>query len=224
MSIPWLEQNTPFPPIETALVEPNGLLAAGGDLSPQRLINAYENGIFPWYSEGEPILWWSPDPRAVIFPEKLHISRSLKRTLTKNWFSLAIDFDFEQTITQCARLRKKTGTWINQDMIDAYITLHKMGIAHSFEAWQGNKLVGGVYGLIIGCVFCGESMFSKVDNASKVALVHLAEYAKAHGINIIDCQVPNLHTASLGAETISRHEFITILKNGLQSKATTHPE
>lgn len=217
MNIPYLEKNTPFPPVETALTAPNGLLAAGGDLSPERLLEAYKNGIFPWYNEGEPILWWSPDPRAVLFPEKLHISRSLKKAIRKNNFTLTMDKDFVQTITQCARLREKTGTWINDDMINAYTQLHNLSIAHSFEAWHNNQLVGGVYGLHVGNVFCGESMFSCMKDASKVVLVYLAEYAIQQNIKIIDCQIPNPHLTSLGAEQISRDKFLTILKNGLHS-------
>jgi leucyl/phenylalanyl-tRNA---protein transferase len=217
MNITYLDKNTSFPPVENALAVPNGLLAAGGDLSSERLLEAYKNGIFPWYNEGEPILWWSPDPRAVLFPEKLHLSRSLKKTIRKNNFTLTMDKDFVQTITQCARLREKTGTWINDDMVNAYTQLHNLGIAHSFEAWHNNQLVGGVYGLRVGDVFCGESMFSIMRDASKVVLVYLTEYVIQQNIKIIDCQIPNPHLTSLGAEQISRDKFLTILKNGLQS-------
>ena len=217
MNITRLEKDTPFPPVEMALTSPNGLLAAGGDLSIERLLEAYKNGIFPWYNGGDPILWWSPDPRAILRPEKLYLSRSLKKTIRKNIFTLTMNKDFVQTITQCARLREKTGTWINDEMIAAYTQLHILGIAHSFEVWHNKQLVGGVYGLHIGNVFCGESMFSMIRDASKVALVYLCELAKEHGIELIDCQMPNPHLTSLGAEQINRHQFLTILNSGLQS-------
>lgn len=223
MSIIWLEQHTPFPCPETACTEPNGLLASGGDLLPERLLDAYQHGIFPWYNEGSPILWWSPNPRAVLFPAQIHISKSLQKILRKQLFSFAINTDFEQTITQCARVHAYKGTWLHKEMIDAYIKLHELGVAHSFETWQSSKLVGGVYGLQIGQVFCGESMFSTVNNASKAALVHLAHEAKLRGINLIDCQVPNAHTSSLGATTMPRKMFLSILKNGLDSMQAFSP-
>ncbi|MDF2868244.1 MAG: leucyl/phenylalanyl-tRNA--protein transferase [Gammaproteobacteria bacterium] len=205
-----------FPDPQTALVDPNGLLAVGGDLSPERLIAAYSQGIFPWFNEGEDIMWWSPDPRAVLFLDDLKISRSLTKVLRKGLFKLTFDQDFPAVIQQCAELRKNgAGTWITAEMIEAYCELHRQGIAHSVEVWQQNELVGGLYGLSIGKVFCGESMFSKVSNASKVGLIYLVTKLKQRDFILIDCQMPNPHLLNLGATTIPRQEFLNLLKFGL---------
>jgi len=211
--IPWLAPDSPFPPLARALRRPNGLLCAGGDLSPQRLLTAYRQGIFPWYSEGEPILWWSPDPRQVLFTDELHISRSLRRQLNKRAFYIRYNTAFRQVILGCAAPRRgQAGTWITDEMIEAYCALHALGYAHSVEAWQGGQLVGGLYGLLIGRVFFGESMFSRVDNASKVALVHLVARLRQMGVPLIDCQQETAHTASLGARPIPRRAFLSLLR------------
>ncbi len=202
-----------FPPVEYAFREPNGLLAAGGDLAPARLINAYRCGIFPWYSDGQPILWWSPDPRAVLFPSRLKVSRSLRKTLKKGEFKVTLDTAFRQVMQGCAAPRTDgAGTWITSEMLDAYCRLHEMGIAHSVEAWRGDELAGGLYGIAIGRVFFGESMFSRVTDASKVAFVHLVRQLERWGYAVIDCQVGSGHLQSLGAEDISRAGFKKLLE------------
>ncbi len=215
MSAPYLLDNNcsaPFPDVDKALIEPDGLLAVGGDLSQQRLITAYTNGIFPWYSEGQPVLWWSPNPRAVLFPDKLKISRSLDKTLRNKSHEIKFDTVFEQVISACAAPRQNTdGTWITADMINAYCHLFESGIAHSVETWRDGQLVGGLYGLAIGKVFFGESMFSTEKDASKIAFVHLVRRLMHNGFNLIDCQLHSTHLASLGAEDISRREFITLV-------------
>lgn len=213
MQLPWLsDHSVQFPPVESALEEPDGLLAVGGDLSPARLLAAYQLGIFPWYEDPQPILWWSPNPRAVIQPDKLHISRSLHKTLKKSPFAITFDQAFERVIEHCAELDdKRDGTWIGDDMMDAYTALHQKGWAHSVEAWQGEELVGGLYGIGIGRVFFGESMFSRVSNASKIAFVHLAGQLSQWGFKLIDCQVHSPHIASLGAEMMDRALFTAIL-------------
>ena len=206
--IPFLTPTTPFPPIERALKRPNGLLAAGADLSPTRLLAAYNQGIFPWFSSGEPILWWSPDPRMVLFVDALHISRTLVRTLARGSFETRIDTCFGEVMRQCAQPRDgQPGTWITDEMIDAYTRLHELGHTHSVETWQDNTLVGGLYGMQIGRVFFGESMFSHKTDASKVALVRLVDYCKRLGILLIDCQQDTPHMASMGARPIPRAEF-----------------
>lgn len=205
-----------FPPADLALDEPNGLLAFGGDLSPERLLLAYRQGIFPWFSEGEPILWWSPAPRMVLFPEQIKIRRSLRKRLKRNDFQWTFDQDFEQVIRLCAQLRQdQEGTWITDAMQAAYIALHQSGFAHSVEVWQEGRLVGGLYGLALGRVFFGESMFSRVSDASKVALVGLAQQLEALNFIMIDCQVYSDHLASLGAQEIERDEFLSLLKQGV---------
>ena len=197
-----------FPSLENALSEPNGLLAAGGDLSPQRLLEAYSKGIFPWFNEGEPILWWSPDPRMVLFPNELKISRSLRRTLRKDHYQIRMDSSFSQVMHACASPRKgQTGTWIHPEMIAAYTTLHEMGLAHCVETWMDGELVGGLYGVVLGKVFFGESMFSRVPDASKIAFIHLVKQLQCREFGLIDCQVKTGHLASLGAREISRKEF-----------------
>jgi leucyl/phenylalanyl-tRNA--protein transferase len=201
-----------FPPASQALTEPNGLLAAGGDLSPQRLLAAYRRGIFPWYEEGQPILWWSPDPRAVLQPESVKMSRSLRRSLNKGGFELKIDHAFEAVVAACAEPRRYTdATWITGEMAAAYTRLHRMGWAHSFESWRDGELAGGLYGVAIGRVFFGESMFTRATDASKVALVRLAEHLRARSFRLIDCQVASAHVASLGATSMSRAKFLALL-------------
>jgi leucyl/phenylalanyl-tRNA---protein transferase len=214
----WLDPdntNIKFPHPENALTEPDGLLAVGGDLSAQRIIQAYLKGIFPWYSAGQPIMWWSPNPRAVLFPEKLHVSKSLKKFIRKKTFTTTIDQSFEQVINFCAQTPRKNqeGTWITDEMKQAYIHLHKIGIAHSTECWCGDQLVGGLYGLALGKVFFGESMFSHKTNASKVAFVHLVDELVKSDYALVDCQVTNKHLLSLGAEEIPRKNFLKLVKN-----------
>jgi leucyl/phenylalanyl-tRNA--protein transferase len=201
-----------FPPATEALTEPNGLLAAGGDLAPERLLAAYRRGIFPWYEEGQPILWWSPDPRAVLRPDGVKVSRSLRRSLIKGGFELKIDHAFRAVVAACAEPRRYTdSTWITRDMAAAYARLHELGWAHSFESWRDGELVGGLYGVAIGRVFFGESMFARAADASKVALVRLAEHLRARSFELIDCQVASAHVASLGASSISRAAFLSLL-------------
>ena len=206
----WLgEDKHLFPAPTTALTEPNGLLAAGGDLDPERILQAYQQGIFPWYEDDQPILWWSPDPRMVLFPDELHISKSLKKQLHKNTFTVTYDQAFPAVIRACSGQRNYTSeTWITDDMQEAYIELHQLGFAHSAEAWLEGELVGGLYGLSIGKMFFGESMFSHHSNASKVAFVHLTLALKEQGYTLIDCQVASQHLASFGARDISREEFL----------------
>ncbi|HVS24103.1 MAG TPA: leucyl/phenylalanyl-tRNA--protein transferase [Gammaproteobacteria bacterium] len=210
-----------FPPAREALKEPNGLLAAGGDLKPERLLAAYRRGIFPWYEEGQPILWWSPDPRAVLRPDGVKVSRSLRRSLIKGGFELKIDSAFAAIVAACAEPRRYTdATWITRDMAVAYTRLHEAGWAHSFETWREGELVGGLYGVAIGRVFFGESMFSRVTDASKVALVRLAEHLRARSFELIDCQVASAHVASLGAKSISRDAFLACLEEYCEPPGT----
>jgi len=201
----------------TDLAEPDGLLAIGGDLSPERLITAYANGIFPWYSEGEPLLWWSPAPRLVLFPEEFHLPRSLKRTINKKRFSITADTAFAEVIASCATAphREEKGTWITPAMQQAYIELHKLGFAHSIESWQGGELVGGLYGVCLDHFFFGESMFTKVNDASKVALASLIAATPKLEINIIDCQMTTNHLLRFGAREISRDAFQEQLENNI---------
>lgn len=209
----WLETNgeNQFPDVSLALQEPDGLLAVGGDLCVPRLLNAYRHGIFPWYSDGQPILWWSPDPRSVLFPEHLHISRSLNKTLRKNQFEITLDQAFSEVVQTCA-IERKDGTWITSDMVKAYVALYEHGAAHSVECWQKDKLVGGLYGVALGQVFFGESMFSHMRDASKVAFVHLVQQLQQWNYAFIDCQVKSPHLDSLGAQLIPRDQFISLLK------------
>jgi len=208
--IPWLYADTPFPPVSKALQEPNGLLAGGGDLSPQRLLAAYRRGIFPWYSPGEPILWWSPDPRMVLIPDKIRITRSLEKTLRNTEYSVKLDTAFAQVIAACAATPRpgQDGTWITAEMQQAYIRLHALGYAHSVETWHDGRLVGGLYGVAIGRVFCGESMFSHATNASKIALAHLCRFLAGREFGIIDCQMETAHLTSLGACPIPRDDYL----------------
>ena len=215
-AIAWLPtagDPTAFPSPQDALQEPDGLLAVGGDLRPRRLLAAYVRGIFPWYDEGQPILWWSPDPRAVLWPEDLHISRRLARTLRKLDLRFSADSVFDRVIEACAAPRSKSaGTWITQDMVDAYRRLHEMGWAHSFEGWLGDHLAAGLYGVAIGRVFFAESMFTRVDNASKAVLLNAVRYLKARSFELIDCQVRSEHLRTLGATTLPRPEFLELLR------------
>jgi len=208
--IPWIRSADSFPPLELALAEPNGLLCAGGDLSPETLLRAYRSGVFPWYSAGQPILWWSPDPRMVLVPGAFRISSSLRRALRRGAYRVRLDSDFPAVIGACASTPRKdqNGTWIVAEMQHAYCALHELGYAHSVEAWVDDKLVGGLYGLAIGRMFYGESMFSHASNASKVALAHLARFLAAQGYGLIDCQMQSAHLASLGAGEIPRSAFI----------------
>ena len=214
-SITWLQPGDPpgaFPSVEKALDEPAGLLAAGGDLSPERLMAAYRRGIFPWYSAGEPVLWWSPDPREVLFPSELHISRSLRRVLQRGAFTVTEDQDFAGVMEGCATARgPRTGTWLTAEMRVAYQALHARGVASSIEVWKDGRLCGGLYGVRSGRAFCGESMFSLEDNASKVALAWLAQHCPARGIEVIDCQMPSAHLRSLGSRPLPRAEFLRYL-------------
>lgn len=213
--IPWLPRELEFPPLDQALPDPNGLLAAGGDLSPERILAAYRRGIFPWFSEGEPVLWWSPDPRMVLFPGELKISRSLAKTLRNADYEIRLDAAFDEVVERCATVDRlgQRGTWITDDMRQAYQNLHRLGYGHSVETWRGGVLVGGLYGLAIGRAFFGESMFSLQPGASKIALAHLCAHLKRLGFGIIDCQMETAHLASLGARPISRREFSSWLKS-----------
>lgn len=207
-----------FPPPQ--LAEEDGLLAIGGDLSSERLLEAYSKGIFPWYVESSPILWWSPDPRLVLFPEELQIPRSLKQVIKKDFFKITTDKAFEDVINNCAHIQRKGshGTWLTKDMILAYIKLHHLGYAHSVESWHEGELVGGLYGVALGGVFFGESMFTKMSNASKVAFVKTVQRLKSQGYIIIDCQVVTKHLMNMGARTIPRSQFLRILKIALKKQ------
>ncbi len=214
--IPWLEPTDPpeaFPAVSRALAEPNGLLCAGGDLSPERILAAYRRGIFPWHSEGQPILWWSPDPRLVLVPAELRVSRSLRKSLRNRGYRVTWDTGFEEVIARCASsgTRASEGTWISPDMRAAYVELHRQGHAHSVEVRLGERLVGGLYGLELGRIFFGESMFSHETDASKVALHALCTALHARNVELIDCQVASEHLFSLGARLIPRAEFVARL-------------
>ena len=205
----WLTGDQDFPPLDQAMRRPNGLLAAGGDLSPRRLLAAYRRGIFPWYSPGEPILWWSPDPRTVLLPGELRISRSLHKTLRKRPFQITADTAFAVVIERCSEPRAgQAGTWITDEMKQAYIALHALGLAHSVESWRDGELVGGLYGVALGRMFYGESMFSRATDASKVALVGLVGELRARKFPLIDCQMHTPLLASLGARDIPRRSFL----------------
>jgi leucyl/phenylalanyl-tRNA--protein transferase len=205
----WLQRDSlSFPPLDKALRDPNGLLAAGGDLSAERLIAAYRHGCFPWYQDNQPILWWSPDPRTVLFPDELHVSRSLAKVLRQAPYQVTFDRAFAEVIQACAAPRDYAeGTWITSPMQRAYLELHRRGIAHSVEVWRDGELVGGLYGLAMGQLFFGESMFSRADNASKVGFVTLVEKLREWGFALIDCQMPTQHLHNFGARPISRADF-----------------
>lgn len=209
----WLDPNdnsTDFPSVSTALKDPEGLLAAGGSLCPERLMSAYRRGIFPWYEEGQPILWWTPDPRAIILTDQLRITRSLKKTLRNRAYTVSFDTVFDEVVAACAAPRRDAGgTWITDDMRNAYNLLHQQGHAHSVEVWnEEGELVGGLYGVLLKKLFCGESMFSRAADMSKVAMVFLAEWLDQRNIHVIDCQLPNPHLMSMGAIEIPRDEFV----------------
>ena len=213
-----LSEKIEFPP--AWLARSDGLLCIGGDLCPERLLLAYQNGIFPWFSANEPLLWWSPDPRLVLFPKAIKVSRSLKKKIRKNRFTLTLDQAFEQTIVSCARARRASheGTWLVDEMIEAYIQLHRLGHAHSIETWLHNRLVGGLYGVCLGGTFFGESMFSLETDASKIALAGLANHLTCHGFDLIDCQVTTHHLKNMGAVEISRETFLEKLTLSIPRK------
>ena len=222
----WLQRDDlSFPPLEKAMREPNGLLAAGGDLSPERLLAAYRHGCFPWYQDGQPLLWWSPDPRTVLYPEELHVSRSLRKKLRQGSFDITFDRAFRDVIEGCAGPRSYAdGTWITTPMQEAYIKLHQLGIAHSIEVWQDERLVGGLYGLAMGRLFFGESMFSRTTDASKAGFVTLVERLRDWGFKLIDCQMPTQHLASFGARTITRRTFAETLTRYLDEPSSARWE
>jgi leucyl/phenylalanyl-tRNA--protein transferase len=211
--IPWLDQAPVFPPVEMALTDPNGLLAAGGDLSPERILAAYAQGIFPWSAPCEPILWWSPDPRMVLFPAEFKLSRSLAKTLRNKSCDVRLDTAFAAVVSSCATMPRsgQTGTWITTEMQQAYLRLHELGYAHSVEAWIGDELAGGLYGIAIGRVFYGESMFARVTDASKIALAHLCRLLDQRRFAVIDCQMKTEHLGSMGAKPIPRRDFVAAL-------------
>ena len=214
--IRWLSGPQPFPPLEQALTEPNGLLAAGGDLSVPRLLDAYRRGIFPWFSQGQPVLWWSPDPRMVLFPGEFKVSRSLKKRLGRADYEVRADTAFARVMRECAAPRPGAGgTWISSAMVEAYGALHEAGYAHSFETWMedesGPVLAGGLYGVALGRAFYGESMFTRQTDASKIALAHLVRFLADRGFGVIDCQMNTAHLASLGAREIRRARFAELL-------------
>jgi leucyl/phenylalanyl-tRNA--protein transferase len=211
--LPWLGRDLVFPPPASALDDPPGLLAAGGDLTMPRLLAAYSQGIFPWYGPDEPILWWSPAPRMVLFPPRLKVSRSLAKTLRNSPYEIRVDTAFRQVMEACATTRRgQHGTWIVPEMVDAYCRLHANGFAHSWETWIDGELAGGLYGVSLGCMFFGESMFSRRRDASKLAFVHLVRHLAAAGCGMIDCQMYTEHLASLGAGLIPRDQFLATLK------------
>ena len=207
----FLTQELFFPAVDEA--NPDGILAIGGDLSPERLLLAYKSGIFPWFEEGEPIFWWSPNPRMVLFLDDLVVSKSMRNILNRNIFKVTFNQNFREVISNCKKIKRngQNGTWITNDMVEAYCKLHELGIAKSVEVWQNEELVGGLYGIDLGHIFCGESMFSKVSNASKVAFIALLNQLKVANYKILDCQVYNEHLESLGCREIERDDFIEIL-------------
>lgn len=207
--LPWLGHSLTFPPLNEALTEPNGLIAAGGDLSPERILAAYRHGIFPWFAPGDPILWWSPDPRMILVPGEFRRTRSLTKTLRNTDYEVRFDSAFPEVITACASTPRagQNGTWISDDMVTAYSELHRLGYAHSVETWRDGRLIGGLYGLAIGRAFFGESMFARATDASKIALAHLVELLRTRDFGIIDCQMETAHLASLGARPIPRRDF-----------------
>jgi leucyl/phenylalanyl-tRNA--protein transferase len=216
--IPWITRGARFPSPNTALVDPDGLLCAGGDLTPETIISAYSQGIFPWFSDGQPILWWTPDPRMVLFPDDFKLSRSLAKTIRQQKFEVTFDTAFRSVIEACAAPREPGGgTWIVKEIQDAYTLLHKKGFAHSVESWSGDQLAGGLYGVAIGNVFFGESMFARETDASKVAFATLVHKLQRDGFRLIDCQQQTRHLASFGARPISRAEFLQRLSELINS-------
>ncbi len=211
--IPWLTHEQVFPPVETALKEPNGLLAAGLTLNPRNVLEAYQQGIFPWFNPGEPVLWWSPDPRMVLQPSRFKLSRSLRQRIRRGGYEVRVNQVFSQVMRCCAEPRDgKSGTWIGNAMLEVYGCLHEDGYAHSIETWMDGELVGGLYGLAIGRVFYGESMFSRRSDASKLALAHLCRALDVCGYELIDCQMETQHLASLGAQPLARQQFVSALQ------------
>jgi leucyl/phenylalanyl-tRNA--protein transferase len=222
--IPWLEPEDPFPPVESALREPNGLLAAGGDLSPARLLDAYARGIFPWFNEEEPPLWWSPDPRMVVFSRERHVTRSLRKVIASRRFRVTMDTAFEAVMAGCASPRlEQDGTWITPQIVEAYTGLARLGYAHSIESWDGDELVGGLYGVAVGKMFFGESMFARRSDASKVAFVTMLAQFEEWGMPLVDCQVPTSHLASLGGREIPRSQFTSQVKALVRQPAVPSP-
>jgi leucyl/phenylalanyl-tRNA---protein transferase len=222
--IPWLESGDPFPPVEEALQDPNGLLAAGDELTTPRLLQAYERGIFPWFGEGDPVLWWSPDPRMVLATDAMRVSRSLRKTIRAGRFRVTADTAFPSVMAACAEPRPdQDGTWITPAVFDAYCTLARIGIAHSIEAWDADTLVGGLYGVALGRMFFGESMFARRSDASKVALAHLVRQLRRWGFPLIDCQMSTSHLASLGARTISRADFLSVVRHSVAEPPVAGP-
>ena len=220
----WLKQDEPFPPVDLALTEPNGLLCAGLDLSPRRILAAYREGIFPWFNPGEPVLWWSPDPRMVLAPAEVKISRSLRQRIKRGGYEIRTDTHFREVMQACAAPREgQSGTWISQPMLEAYTRLHELGYAHSVETWMDGELVGGLYGMAIGRMFYGESMFSRAADASKLALVLLCRQLEAWGFGLIDCQMETAHLASMGAKPIPRAAFIREMKRLIELEAVPAP-
>lgn len=229
LDVRWIEPSAPpdaFPDPSIALDDPNGLLAIGGDLSVARLLAAYRRGVFPWFSAGQPILWWTPDPRAVMLPAEFRLSRSLRKAMRRDELSVSIDQDFAAVVAGCADREHDTGTWITAEMSTAYCELHAAGHAHSIEVWRGDDLVGGVYGVNIGLVFFGESMFSRESNGSKIALARLMHHCRSSGIELLDCQIASAHLASLGSREISRTEFNAGLERltGFPAPETWHSD
>jgi leucyl/phenylalanyl-tRNA--protein transferase len=223
--IPWITAGSTFPPVESALAEPNGLLAAGDDLSAERLLDAYARGIFPWYSEGQPVLWWSPDPRMVLEVDAFRLPRSLAKVVRNGGFEIRVDTAFGEVMKGCAKAPRpgQDGTWITPAAIAAYSGLHDRGNAHSIEAWRAGRLVGGLYGVSIGRMFFGESMFALERDASKVALVHLVAILRAKGFPIIDCQQETAHLASFGARPMHRLQFVERLRGLARASASREP-
>lgn len=220
----WLKPDEPFPPVETALAQPNGLLCAGLDLSPSRILEAYRRGIFPWFNPGEPVLWWSPDPRMVLRPAEVKVSRSLRQRARRGGYEIRADTAFREVMLACAAPRKgQAGTWISQPMLEAYTRLHELGYAHSVETWMDGELAGGLYGIAIGRMFYGESMFARRSDASKLALVHLCRQLEAWGFPLIDCQMETAHLASMGACPIPRKDFLTEMRGLIELKPVAAP-
>ena len=220
--LPWLRTLEDFPPVNHALVAPSGLLAAGGSLSTDWLIAAYARGIFPWFNPGQPILWWSPDPRMVLFPPALHVPHSLQRVMRKRGYEIRVDTAFAEVMQACSAPRTdQTGSWISPEMVAAYTALHQLGLAHSIETWIDGTLAGGLYGVALGRIFYGESMFARVNDASKIAFVHLVRQLQQWQFELIDCQMNTAHLARFGAVEISRAAFVRLLPRGLQAPAPT---
>ena len=222
--IRWLGPDDPFPPVDTALADPNGLLAAGGDLAPARLLDAYARGIFPWAGDDEPMLWWCPDPRMVLFVDELRVSRSLRRRIRAGRFEVTADRAFEDVVRGCAAPRPDSeGTWITGAIAAAYTALHRLGHAHSIEAWEGGELAGGLYGVSIGRMFYGESMFARRPDASKVAFAFLVRQLARWGFELVDCQMSTAHLASLGARELPRAEFLRWVRRAIAQPAPPTP-